>query len=54
MKDLTRTDWKVWSEGHRRSVDSDSENVIVVGNQSETSLLDREILARQDHFENAR
>ena len=47
-----------WLEERGRSAGSDSDNVIVVGNQPEASRcmllydivsLDREILARQDH-----
>ena len=53
----------VRSEGHGRSAGSNSDNIIVVGNQHEASrcmlvydsvTLDREILARQDHLKNAR
>ena len=55
---------KVWLEGRGRSAESDSENVIFVGYQPEAEAgccmlydsvsLDRQILASQDHLENAR
>lgn len=51
-------------QGRGRSAESDSENVIFVGYQPEAEAgccmlygsvaLDREILARQNHLENAR
>ena len=53
----------VRSEGRGRSAGSNSDNIIVVGNQHEASRcmlvydsvsFDREILARQDHLKNAR
>ncbi len=53
---------KVWLEGRGRSAGSDSDNIIVVGNQPEASRcmllydsvsLDTEILARQNHLKNA-
>ena len=53
---------KVWLEGRGRSAESESENVIFVGYQPEAGCcmlydsvsLDRQILASQDHLENAR
>jgi hypothetical protein len=53
---------KVWLEGRGRSAESESENAIFVGYQPEAGCcmsydcvsLDRQILARQDHLENAR